>query len=70
MKSLLFKNADWAAEREYRIVGPDWADEAPCAIPLDGCVTGIAFGPLFPAHHLLVAEAIRERFGLSDLHVA
>lgn len=68
--SLFSKNADWAAEREFRVVVDGWDNGDPCVIPLEGCVLGIAFGTAFQAHHLPIAEAIRSRFELNDTMLA
>jgi hypothetical protein len=61
--ALFSKNADWSAEREFRLVVSDWHD-SPCELPLDGVVTGVVLGVAFEAHRIPLARAISNAFGV------
>ena len=57
----LHKNADWEAEREFRIVVPHW-DEKSCQLPIKGAVIGIALGVQFDPSQIPLAQEIARVF--------
>lgn len=63
--ALFHKNADWAREREHRIVAWNWESPA-CGLPIAGIVRGLVLGCAFPAHLLPVARGIAETLSVED----
>jgi len=64
-ETLFRKNANWEGEAEYRVRVSDWTEEH-CQLPLCRLVVGLALGPVFPPHQILLAKAVATAFGVED----
>jgi hypothetical protein len=65
VRSMFSKNADWAVEREFRLLIPD-TPTITSTLPIADAVVGMALGPKFPLFKMPTAIAVAEAFGILD----